>query len=111
LFDVLNVVFSHALRGAGDTRFVSAAALGLAGPVLVAPAWACWYFGWGLYWAWTFASLYVMVQATVVGLRFRQGRWRTMRVIEKIPPTRPDVEPEALVVAVVSVPASEGLPR
>jgi MATE family multidrug resistance protein len=82
LCDSLNVVFSFALRGAGDTRFVTAAGVGLAWPLLVLPSWAAWSCGWGLFWAWGFASFYIMALAAVFFVRFRQGKWRSMRVIE-----------------------------
>jgi MATE family multidrug resistance protein len=82
LFDSLNLVLSFALRGAGDTRFVTVVSLALAWPVMVLPTWAAWYYGWGLYWAWTFASAYIIVLALTFWLRFREGKWKTMRVIE-----------------------------
>src|SRR5262249_18981898 len=82
LFDSLNLVLSFALRGAGDTRFVTVVSLALAWPVMVLPTWAAWYHGWGLYWAWAFASAYIIVLALTFWLGFRQGKWKTMRVIE-----------------------------
>jgi MATE family multidrug resistance protein len=82
LFDSSNLVFSFALRGAGDTAFVTLTALALAWPVMVLPSLAAWWFHWGLYAAWAFASLYIMLLALVFFWRFRQGRWRSMRVIE-----------------------------
>ncbi len=82
LFDAMGLVFSCALRGAGDTRFVTAAALAASWFILVLPSWAAWAFGWGLYWAWSFISAYVILLALVVFLRFRYGAWRSMRVIE-----------------------------
>jgi MATE family multidrug resistance protein len=83
LFDSMNLVFSFALRGAGDTRFVTAVALLLAWPLMVLPTWAAWYYGWGLYWAWTFASAYIIALGVTFLLRFRAGKWKSMRVIEK----------------------------
>lgn len=50
--------------------------------VLVLPTWAAWAFGWGLLWAWTFVSAYVMLLALIFFWRFRHGAWRSMRVIE-----------------------------
>jgi MATE family multidrug resistance protein len=82
LFDGINLVFSFALKGAGDTRFVTKVMMVLAWPVMVLPTWAAQEFGWGLYWAWAFASTYIIVLAMIFLLRFRGGRWKTMRVIE-----------------------------
>jgi hypothetical protein len=54
----------------------------LSWPVKVLPTWAAWRFHWGLYWAWAFASTYIMALALTFLLRFRQGKWRAMRVIK-----------------------------
>lgn len=83
LFDAMCMVFSFALRGAGDTHYVTVVALDLSWQVMVLPTWAAWYFGWGLYWVWVFVSLYVLVLAVAYLVRFCQGRWRDMRVIEE----------------------------
>jgi MATE family multidrug resistance protein len=85
IFDSMNLVFSSALRGAGDTRFVFAAAVSLAWPVMVLPTWLIIHNRGGLEWAWTFASLYIIVLALVYWARFLQGKWQAMRVIEQIP--------------------------
>ncbi len=82
LFDSMNLVFSFALRGAGDTRFVSTVAVTLSWPVMILPTWAAWYYHWGLTWAWSFASLYTILAAFIFLARFLQGKWRSMRVIE-----------------------------
>jgi MATE family multidrug resistance protein len=82
LFDSMNTVFAFALKGAGDTLFVTLLSLGMAWPIMVLPTWAVWYFGWGLGWAWTFASAYIISLAWMLLLRFRAGKWKTMRVIE-----------------------------
>ncbi len=87
VFDSMNIVFSFALRGAGDTLFVTIMALGLAWPCMVLPTWAAWYFGWSqpLYWAWGFASFYIIAEGVTFLGRFRAGRWKSMRVIESVP--------------------------
>jgi MATE family multidrug resistance protein len=95
LFDSMNLIFSFALRGAGDTRFVTVVALALSWPVMVLPTYAAWKYGWGLYWAWTFASAYVILLALTFFLRFRQGKWRAMRVIEMVPVVEDEASPES----------------
>jgi MATE family multidrug resistance protein len=85
LFDSMNLVFSFALRGAGDTRFVTILSLALAWPLMVVPTWAAWHYHWGLYWAWTFVSAYVIALGFAFMLRFRAGKWKSMRVIERAP--------------------------
>ncbi len=82
LFDSVTLVFAFALRGAGDTRFVTWATIILSWPVMVLPAWLAWRWGWGMYPAWAFASLYIVLLATTLFVRFRLGAWRSMRVIE-----------------------------
>jgi MATE family multidrug resistance protein len=86
LFDSINAVFSFALRGAGDTRFVTAVSLSLAWPLMVLPTWWALETGRGLYWPWGFASAYIIAMAGVFVLRFRHGKWKSMRVIETVPP-------------------------
>jgi MATE family multidrug resistance protein len=81
LFDSANVILSFALRGAGDTRFVTRVALALPWPLMVLPTLAALHYGWGLYWAWTFASVYIVSLALTFLVRFRQGKWRDMRII------------------------------
>lgn len=80
--DAVNVTVGFALRGAGDTRFVAALAVGLAWPLMVVPTWLAVSFGWGVYGAWVFASVYIFALAVAYLIRFRGGRWRSMRVIE-----------------------------
>jgi len=82
LADALNLTFAFALRGAGDTRFVSLLTFSLAWPIMVAPTMAAISLGGNLYWAWGFATAYIMAMAVCFYLRFRNGKWKSMRVIE-----------------------------
>jgi len=84
LFDAANLVFSFALRGAGDTRFVMRVVSFLPWLGMVLPVAAGYAVGFGLYFAWTIASAYVAVLAVVFYARFRHGAWKSMRVIEPV---------------------------
>lgn len=85
LFNSIEVVYTFALRGAGDTVFVTWVSILLAWPMMVFPTWLAWKFNWGLYWAWGFASAYIIAIAMVFMFRFRGGKWKSMRVIEHAP--------------------------
>lgn len=85
LADAVNVTFSFALRGAGDTRFVSILTFILAWPIMVVPTYLLVRAGGSLYWAWMFATAYILAMAVCFTLRFWSGRWKSMRVIEAAP--------------------------
>jgi MATE family multidrug resistance protein len=89
LFDTGNIIFSAALKGAGDTRFVMVVVVILGWLVMVLPSWIAVKFGYGLYTAWSFVTAYVCILALVFLLRFLAGKWKKMRVIEVIPPSIP----------------------
>jgi multidrug resistance protein, MATE family len=85
LADSVNVTFSFALRGAGDTRFVSLLTFALAWPIMVVPTFAVVRQGGNIYTAWLFATAYIVAMAICFFLRFRTGKWKSMRVIEAAP--------------------------
>jgi MATE family multidrug resistance protein len=80
--DSANVTFSFALRGAGDTRFVTVATFCLAWPIMVLPTYLVVRAGGSVYWAWWFAAAHIFAMAACFYLRFRSGKWKAMRVIE-----------------------------
>ena len=82
--DSINFTFSFALRGAGDTRFVSLLTFALAWPIMVVPTYVVVRTGGSLYWAWGFATAYIIAMAGCFYLRFRSGRWKSIRVIERV---------------------------
>lgn len=82
LADGVTIIVAYALRGAGDTRFVTLVAIGLSWPVMVIPTWLAWINDWGILAAWSFATAYIALMAFVLVFRFRRGKWRTMKVIE-----------------------------
>jgi MATE family multidrug resistance protein len=93
LADAVNLTFAFALRGAGDTRFVSLLTFALAWPTMVVPTFVIVWVGASLYWAWAFATLYIVAMALCFFLRFRTGKWKAMRVIEDAPPAA-DLSPD-----------------
>ena len=82
LADAVNVTFSFALRGAGDTRFVSLLTFALAWPIMVVPTFLLVHAGGSILWAWAFATAYILAMAVCFSWRFRSGKWKSMRVIE-----------------------------
>ncbi len=83
LFDAMNVIFSSALRGAGDTRFIMSILLFISVLVLIIPSWIfVVLLQKGIYVAWTIATIYVIALAVLFFTRFLKGKWKTMRVIE-----------------------------
>jgi MATE family multidrug resistance protein len=104
LFDTGNIIFSAALKGAGDTRFVMYVSLLLNWLIMVIPSWLAVKFLTGdarLYAAWFALTGYVCALAILFLLRFLAGKWKTMRVIEKTPmlpgimPSIPTIETES----------------
>lgn len=85
LADAVNVTFSFALRGAGDTRFVSLLTFCLAWPIMVIPTYIVMTLGANVLWAWLFATAHIFAMAVCFYFRFRFGKWKSMRVIEPAP--------------------------
>lgn len=79
--DSVNMVFSFSLKGAGDTKFVTAVALLLPWPLMVIPTFFLVKIPNGLYWSWGAAAVFSFVQATVFWRRFVGGKWKQMSVI------------------------------
>jgi MATE family multidrug resistance protein len=83
MFDAMYFAYSSAIKGAGDTRFVLYVSLSLSWGIMAIPSYVSWRLGWGLYAIWTFATAYIMTGGAIFFLRFRGGKWKSMRVIEQ----------------------------
>jgi MATE family multidrug resistance protein len=74
------------MKGAGDTRFIMWTIAALSLGVMIAPVYlAVQVIGAGLYTAWTLATIYISALGLAFMLRYRQGKWKKMRVIEAQP--------------------------
>jgi len=90
LFDALNIVFSSAIKGAGDTRFVMLMIIVLSIGILIVPNWLIVVVLHGsIYAAWIVATTYISLLGVVFFIRYRGGKWKRMRVIEITPASAP----------------------
>jgi len=85
VFDGLYIIFSHAVRGAGDTRFAMAAGLALSWGTLVLPTYIAHRLEASAGTLWRLLVIHVMLAGLVFLLRYRTGKWTRMRVIEESP--------------------------
>lgn len=81
LFDSLNFPVSFALKGAGDTRFVSLVALAAPWPIMILPSYLLKASEKALFYAWGAATCYSIFLASIYIWRFYRGSWRSMSVI------------------------------
>ena len=82
LADAVNLSFAFALRGAGDTKFVTMLTFALAWPLMVIPTAVVVTLGGSVYWCWVFATIHIIGMSVCFWFRFRGGKWKSMRVIE-----------------------------
>ena len=83
LFDTLSIVFSSALKGAGDTRYVMFMVLFLSSVGLVLPSYvALVILGTDILIGWSILTVYIIVLGFAFYFRFLGGKWKSMRVIE-----------------------------
>ena len=78
LFDSTNLVFAFALRGAGDTRFVSLATLFCGLGLLILPGWYLTEHGFSVYAVWGSATVYIAGLALMFCAPFPGGPWRRL---------------------------------
>ena len=84
IFDTMNIIFCSAIKGAGDTRYVMFMTVILSIFVLIIPVYlAVEVFKTGLMIAWVTATAYVSLLGITFYVRFRGGKWKSMRVIER----------------------------
>ncbi|HMO14554.1 MAG TPA: MATE family efflux transporter [Pirellulaceae bacterium] len=84
LFDAMLIVFSSAIKGAGDTRFVFLVSLVMAVFLALGSWLAIERLSFNVFGSWVLITGWVWATATIFGLRFLGGKWRSMRVIELV---------------------------
>ncbi|MCX8082373.1 MAG: MATE family efflux transporter [bacterium] len=83
LFDTMNIIFSSALKGAGDTRYIVKSMFIISTFILIIPSYlAIFIFKRDIYLVWVIATMYVIILGFTFLFRFLTGRWKKIRVIE-----------------------------
>ena len=83
-FDGIGIVFIGALRGAGDTFWPGLLTVVLSWVLIVGGGWGLVTFapGLGPLGPWIASTVYIVVMAGAMALRWRHGAWRTITVLE-----------------------------
>jgi MATE family multidrug resistance protein len=82
LFDATFMIFVNAIKGAGDTKFIFRVSLMLATLLAVFSYLAVEVWKLSVYGCWLLVVAWIWIAAVTFFFRFRQGSWRSMRVIE-----------------------------
>ncbi len=84
LFDAMNIVFSYAIKGAGDTHFVFAVTSVMAMFLVIVSAWLVYHVEAGIYECWWLLTIWTCLLGLIYAGRFLSGVWTRMRVIEVV---------------------------
>jgi MATE family multidrug resistance protein len=84
-FDAIGIVYSGALRGAGDTTVPGIATVVLSWTAIVGGGWllATQVPQWESIGPWVASAVYIILLGFFMGWRFESGRWRSIRLIER----------------------------
>ncbi len=86
LFDAMYMVFSGALKGAGDTRFIMWCIGGASLIFMIIPLYlGIEFFDFSIEQAWHCVLAFIAALFCIVSFRYRQGKWQRMLVIEQKP--------------------------
>ncbi|MFC1734863.1 MATE family efflux transporter [Candidatus Hydrogenedentota bacterium] len=94
-FDSGAIIFSFAIKGAGDTKFVLYVLIASSLGIMVVPSYVVLVIlERGIYAGWCVVSAFIITLAITFTLRFLGGKWKSMRVIEEVVPVIPMTLPE-----------------
>ena len=82
VFDGTVIIFSSAIKGAGDTKFAMNANVGLAFALCAFPCVIAWLLKMNVLVFWIILDVYIITCAAVFVGRYIQGKWKKMHVIE-----------------------------
>ena len=88
LFDSLVIIYTGVLKGAGDSRFIMWSMVSTGITCLFIPIWLginTW--GMGLYFSWCCITFYLMVLFIVVVIRYNNGKWKEISMIQPTTPS------------------------
>lgn len=94
LFDATLMVFVSAIKGAGDTQFLLRVTVVMAGLLAVLSWLGVEVLDFGVYGCWVLVTAWIWTEAMIFLVRFLQGKWRQMRVIDSLPPDAALAVPE-----------------
>ncbi len=80
--DGLVLVYSNAIRGAGDTKFMMWLTGILCWGGFALPSFIFWYCGFSVWYLWGTLTVYVLLFGAACYMRYRGGKWTRMSVIE-----------------------------
>ncbi len=83
LFDSMIIIYTGVLKGAGDSRFIMLTTIGVSITSLFIPIWfGINRFGMGVYFSWSFITIYLVILFTIIKIRYNNGKWKEIRIIE-----------------------------
>ncbi|MEM6822153.1 MAG: MATE family efflux transporter [Verrucomicrobiota bacterium] len=84
LFDAMNIVFIHALKGAGDTFWPAVVTLLICCVVFIGGGLVVvyWIPSWGSWGIWTMGTSYLILLSGFMALRWYSGKWKQIKLLE-----------------------------
>lgn len=81
--DGLMIIYSNAVRGAGDTKYIMYLTIIMSWGCFAIPCMIMRFMGLPVWYLWGCLSIYVLIFGTLCYARYRSGKWTRMKVIEE----------------------------